>query len=119
MAKFHISKKGNPEQCHAMNGNCPLSSNDEHYDSKEAAYVGLSESEKTVPEPAKRNNNDDGLYGGYSSSESKDLVSKGAVWKSNSSGYKLPNGSFIGVFITQVKVIHILLTRKTRIIQVK
>ena len=35
--RYHITAKGNPGQCRAKPGNCPLSSDDQHYDTMKAA----------------------------------------------------------------------------------
>lgn len=37
MARYHITKKGEPGKCTAQPGNCPLGGEGEHYDSPEAA----------------------------------------------------------------------------------
>ncbi len=37
MAKFHLNEQGDPGRCRAWKGKCPFGSNEEHYDSLEAA----------------------------------------------------------------------------------
>lgn len=37
MARFHITKKGEPAPCRAQPGNCPLADSEAHYESQEAA----------------------------------------------------------------------------------
>lgn len=56
MAKFHISASGEPRLCTAAEGNCPLSSSENHYSSKEEARTAY-EAENTAaltPPPLKR-----------------------------------------------------------------
>lgn len=43
MAKYHISKTGEPGLCKAVKGNCPFGNDDEHYTSAEAARIAFEE----------------------------------------------------------------------------
>lgn len=44
--RYHITAKGNPGQCRAKAGNCPLSSDDHHFDSKEEAAAAFEAANK-------------------------------------------------------------------------
>lgn len=39
MAKYHIGRDGLPHECHAQKGNCPLASDDKHFDNLESANI--------------------------------------------------------------------------------
>lgn len=54
MTRYHINRKGDPGICSAQANNCPFGGENEHYDSKEAAFDSLASQYETLPNDPKR-----------------------------------------------------------------
>lgn len=60
MAKYHITKRGEPGICRAQEGNCPLGGKEAHYESREVAQAAFEEGQKegTLPPALKATGQD-------------------------------------------------------------
>lgn len=79
MSRYHINKHGVPAVCKAKPGNCPLGSNDEHFESKDEAQNFID----------KKNEKTHGLLPGLDD-KSKDTVEVEKDTKETKSTIKLP-----------------------------
>lgn len=45
MAQYHVNNRGNPGECHALVGNCPFGSSEEHFDTPAAARTAYEQAQ--------------------------------------------------------------------------